>query len=348
MRKIKHSIQIKAIISFVILFTISNISYSQCCAVGGGSPLAGDVSKGVLQHYQFEVSSNLQYVSTNKFLFEDRDTANFLKSFNSTYLYSRLAYGLSDRLTMSVETGYWLEKNQIGIKPKDSYQSYGISDILVFPRYSIVKPSINNKFKELTIGMGIKMPIGQFNDSIGLLEPFSGQTFYMNKPPAVQATTGAQDVLFNVLYISGLPATKIKFSANLLYIIKGWNPLGEKLGNFASIGFFAGGSFFEKINAAIQLKAEWIEKMELNPDILIISFPNFDPQATGSRKVFLSPQLSYVFRGKIIAFLQSDIPVYQYVNKAQAASQIQITAGLSYRFTLKQKTDTKPIVPFIP
>lgn len=224
---------------FLAAALCGNEATAQCCAVGGGSPLAGDASQGVLSHGQMELSSYFQYVSSRRFLQGSEAEANYLDRFSSGYVYSRLAYGLSDRLTMSVEAGYWTDKTQVGLRERDSYQSSGIGDLLLFPRYNIVKPSGQNRFTELTLGMGLKIPLGTYQDSIGHLEPFSGETIYTYKPLAVQATSGAQDFLFSLFYAGRIPSTKVRLAANGLFILKGWNPLGEKLGNYASLGIFA-------------------------------------------------------------------------------------------------------------
>ncbi|PKP54136.1 MAG: hypothetical protein CVT92_00990 [Bacteroidetes bacterium HGW-Bacteroidetes-1] len=335
---------------FTIIFFLAffNESFGQCCAIGGGSPLAGDVSQGVLKDKQFEISSNYQFTHSTNFLTERTRDTNFLEKFSSQYLYSRIAFGLSERLTMSIELGYWLEKNQVGLVGRDSYLSKGISDLILFPRYNIIKSGAQNKFTELTFGMGFKIPLGSFNDSIGMIEPFSGETLYSTKPPAVQATSGAHDLIFRLFYSGGIPSSRFKLSANAVYILKGWNPLGEKLGNYASFGIFIGRTFFEKMNAVIQIKSEWIDKMRINSDLMMVSFPNYDPEATGSKKIFIAPQLSYLLQNRFTFFLQSEFPIYQQVNKTQIASQTQFTIGLTYRFMAKNSGIINPTIVIPP
>lgn len=341
-----NNIRIKALLCAIVFLSFMTESFSQCCAVGGGSPLAGDVSQGVLKENQFEISSNFQFVKTTKFLTNDELSKNFLDEYSSQYLFTRVAYGLSNRLTFSLESGYWIDKTQVGLQARDSYGSSGFGDLILFPKYNVVKGTTKNRFKELTIGIGYKIPIGSYHDSIGILEPFSGETFYSNKPPAVQASSGAQDILFTLLYSGGIPSSKLTLSANVTYILKGWNPLGEKLGNYASFGLFLGRPFFDKLSAAIQLKGEWIGKMQINPDILMFTFHNFDPESTGSKKVFVAPQVSYLIKNRFTVFTQAEIPVYQYVNGTQIASQTQFTFGLTYRFMMQQSVAAlNPAVP---
>ncbi|MFZ4402433.1 MAG: hypothetical protein ACOYO1_20570, partial [Bacteroidales bacterium] len=106
-------------------------------------------------------------------------------------------------------------------------------------------------------------------------------------------------------------------------------------------GLFASKTFFKNLGITFQVKSEWIAKMKLNETIRDYKYPNYDPEATGSRKVFFVPQISYNYKGFVIYAL-SEIPVYQYVTKTQIASQFQTTIGLSYRFMCKKACAVEP------
>jgi hypothetical protein len=202
---------------------------------------------------------------------------------------------------------------------------------------------------ELTIGLGYKIPIGSYNDSTARVEPFSGQTYYVTNPQAVQMTSGAQDVIFYAFLFRGYPHSNSRLFANALYIRKGWNPLGEKMGDFASIGLFAGRTFMGHFGTTLQLRAEWMAKMKINPDILLYAYPNYDPEATGYKKAFLTPQLSYS-KERFTLYALIDIPVYQNVTSIQVGSQYQVTAGLSFRIPCGKTTndDITPGVYYCP
>ncbi len=103
----------RTFLSFILITLFSIESHSQgCCSGGSGSPIAGGDSQGVLQDRQVEVAANYQYFSTNKFYVQDRDTVAMFDNLSSNYLYFRLAYGLTRNLTMSVESGYFINKTQ--------------------------------------------------------------------------------------------------------------------------------------------------------------------------------------------------------------------------------------------
>lgn len=323
----------KTFLAFISILCFNTAGYTQgCCSGGSGSPIAGGASQGVLQDRQMEVSSSFQYIKTDKFYRGDsRDTASYFDSFQSQYLYTRVAYGVTKDFTMSVETGYWLNKTQVGLHKSDTMASSGIGDLILFPKYDVINHAGENKRVELTLGLGFKIPLGKYNDSAAWVEPFSGHTYYITKPLAVQTSSGSNDLIFYTFFCRSFPDQKFKLFANGLYIKKGWNPIGEKLGNYGSIGLFAGKSFNNNLSLTLQVKGEWVDKMKLNNTVLLYAYPNYDPFATGSKKIFVVPQVSYSLKGFTV-FALSEIPVYQYVINTQVGSKIQFTAGLSYRF----------------
>jgi hypothetical protein len=311
--------------------------YPQCCSGGSGSPIAGGASQGVLAGRQFDLNTNFQFIYTDQFFKGDsKDPSKYFDHFSSTYQYLRIAYGVNYNFTMSLESGYYFSKKEVGLNnnPTTTYSSSGIGDLILFPRYDIINRTEEDQRTEVTLGLGYKIPLGSYNDSTGNIEPFSGKTFYVTNPQSVQLSTGAQDIIFYLFLFRGYPLKNFRIFANALYIKKGWNPIGEKLGDFASVGLFIGKTFFEKLGVTLQVRAEWVDKMKINETILQNAYPNYDPEATGYKKVFISPQLSYS-KGNLAFYVLSDFPVYQYVTKSQIGSEFLMTAGISYRFYLQ-------------
>lgn len=316
-----------------ILFLISGRTTAQCCSGGTGSPIAGGASQGVLSLHQLELNTNFQFIDTDRFFSGSaRDTAKYFDRFRSFYQYFRVAYGVSERLTFSVEMGNYLLKEEIGLNndPARTYSSSGFGDLIIFPRYEVFNRNRFGRSSELTVGFGFKIPLGSYNDSTGNIEPFSGTTYYVTNPQGVQVTSGANDIIVYLFYSRGFPKTDLRVFATALYIGKGWNPLGEKLGDYVSLGLFASKLLTPGLGATLQIRGEWTDAMTVNPNILMYSYPNYDPQATGYKKVFVSPQLNLTL-GNITLFAIADIPLYQYVNRTQVGSTYQFTAGLSFR-----------------
>src|SRR6185436_4727781 len=298
-------------IGFFNLFSLN--VFSQCCAGGSGSPIAGGASQGVLQERQVDINTNFQFISTNKFYKKDvlaPDSIRSFDSFSSTYEYFRLAYGLTKNFTFSVESGYYFHKKEIGFKkdPATTYTAKGAGDLILFPRYDIINRTEEKHRTEVTVGLGFKITLGSYNDSTGNIEPFSGDTFYVSKPTSVQLSSGAQDIIFYTFLYRGYTEHNFRIFANALYIKKGYNPNGEKLGDFASVALFAGKSFFNHLGVTLQARYEWVDKMKINENILLFGKPsNYFPEATGYKKVYITPQLSFT-KGKFTVYGAYDIP----------------------------------------
>jgi hypothetical protein len=319
----------------LFFFALSTRAQAQCCAGGSGSPIAGGASQGVLMKNQAELNSNYQFISTDQFQRGDSPDTSFFDRYSSHYLYFRVGYGVTDRFTMSVEAGYYLSKNQDELGTADVITSSGIGDVILFPRYNVYRKKTEKGSTELTLGLGFKIPVGKYNDSIGHVEPFSGMTYYVTKPLSVQPSSGANDLIFYSFYYRGYDCDNLRFFTNAMYIRKGWNPNGEKMGDYASVGLFAGRSFRCRLNATAMFRAEWVDRTQVNDDILMYTALSYDPAATGSKKIFAGLQLGFAPFDGMMLYASSEYPLYQYVTRSQVVSQWQITAGVSYRFQIR-------------
>lgn len=318
----------------VVWLCVEQPTFAQCCAGASGSPIAGGTSQGVLQAHQFELNTNFQYIRSDQFYRGDVPvTTKYFERFESAYQYFRVAYGLTPDLTLSLEAGNYFYKREIGLNmdPGKTYESSGIGDFIIFPRYTVLSTSNQNSQTEISLGLGFKIPIGSYNDSSAHVEPFSGQTFYVVNPQAVQLSSGAQDIIFYTFISRAYPSYGLRFFSNMLYVKKSWNPLGEKMGDFMNLGFYCTKSFSKHWGLMLQLRGEWMDQMQVNKDILLFAYPNYDPEATGYTKVFLAPQINYS-RGNFTVYVLLDVPVYQYVTKTQVGTGFQMTSGISYRF----------------
>lgn len=332
------------LLPFTIFYLPSSIGLTQgCCSGGSGSPIAGGASQGVLLDRQMEIASNFQYLYSNKFLAGDKDTAPLFQNYNSKYIYSKIGYGFTKDLTVSLEAGYCLNRTQTEfydtvLNETKKIESSGIADLIIFPKYDILNTTSECRRVEITIGLGYKIPLGKHNDStLTYTHPNTGQQIFTTSPPLVQPTNGSQDIIFYTFFFRGFPQNDFRVFANTLYIKKGWNSLGQKFGDYASMAVFAGKMFFEKLGLTLQLKAEHIGKLRAAENADLLAFYNVDINSTGSKKVSFIPQLSYCHNDLTIYALP-DIPLYENVNGVQIASQYQFTLGISYRFfTAKSK-----------
>jgi hypothetical protein len=323
---------LRALTISLLTFATSGAAAQGCCSGGSGSPIAGGASQGVLKERQLEISVNHQYFSTGRFLAKDRDTVPLLDNINSNYLYGRIAWGLTDKFTMSVESGYFINKTQYGRERKDTVGSSGIADLILFPRYCVLTRNTEETRNEITLGMGLKIPVGKYNDSsVVYRNPYTNQRYYAIDPPTVQPTNGSHDFIFYGFLYRGYVESKFRVFSSLIYIRKGWNPLGQRFGDYMSAGLFCGKTIGRNLSLTLQVRGEYVAKMQYHRHIDMLALYNIDVNSTGSRKVFIAPQLSFS-AGRMIVYAMYEAPVYQYLNGTQVGSQHQFTTGLSYRF----------------
>ena len=322
-----------ALMSFLILVANSNIYAQGCCSGGAGSPIAGGAASGVLQEYQMEISVNHQFNSSNKFYTGSKSTEPLFKNLTSNYMFFRTDYGVSKKLTLSLATGYYLNKSKEADYVINNRTSSGFSDLIIFPRYSVYNKNNNFKRTEIALGLGIKMPIGTHIDST-LTGP-NEWDFYKTNPPLVQTTNGSNDFMFYSFIFREYQKRKLRLFISALHVKKNFNSLGLKFGDYSSLGVFVSKTFFRKWGVTTQLKLEHIGKIQSAKEINPESLYDIVPISTGSNKAFFTPQISYSQNG-LTLFVTSEIPIYQYLHGTQIGSQSQFTAGVNYRFLTKE------------
>ncbi len=319
-----------------------------CCSGGSGSPIAGGYSQGVLRGKQVEFAANYRYTYSNKFMVGDKDTAAMFDNISSNYMYFRAGYGITKNLTMEVSFGYFFDKRIVELEERntDDISSSGFGDLLIFPRYDVYYKASASKKVEVTVGLGYKIPLGSNSDSTVVYEdPNSGKKYYTMSPPTIQPSNGSQDLLLYVFGLRGFPLKNLNVFANALYIKKGYNSLGQKFGNYGSIGLFTSKTFFRKLGVTLQVRGEWIGKMQSAKNIDQLAYYNVDTESTGSKSVFFIPQISYSVQ-QLTFYGLTEIPLYQYVNGNQVAADLSITFGISYRFS--RFCDEEPATPLHP
>jgi hypothetical protein len=324
----------------LIFCSFSKLFFSQgCCSGGSDSPLAGGTSQGVLKENQFETAVNYQFMSSNRFYAKDRDTVPMFDRLSSNYAYFRFAYGVSSKLTLSIESGYYMNRKMVGLEKKDTIQTSGIADLIIFPRYQVYYHCSETKKTEFTIGLGYKIPLGSHADSsVFYKDPLTNKQYYQTAPPSVQLTNGANDFIFYSFLFNNYLKKNVRVFANSIYVHKGWNSLGQKFGDYGSLSVFVSKTFFRRWGMTAQIKGEWVGKMRTDKLIDMIAYYNVYPASTGNRKVLFAPQVSYSYKDVTIYAL-SEIPIYQYFNGSQVGSQYQFTTGISYKFNVKKSTE---------
>ncbi len=335
------------LVGITVLISVNTWSQG-CCSGGAGSPIAGGAATGVLLKNQVELSANYQFNQSSVFLAGDRDTVALFDKLSSNYLFIRADYGVSKKLTMSVAAGCFLDKTLTESSDRNPVtnelesgkliSSKGIGDLILFPRYDIYNKSKGANRTEIALGLGLKIPLGSHTDSnLVISSPIIGD-IYTISPPTVQATNGAHDLMFYSFYLKSFNHGKFRVFSNALYVKKGFNSLGQKFGDYASLGLFFGCNFLKKFGVTAQVKGEIVDQMEAANNVDLLAYYNIYIESTGSKKVFFIPQISFTHKS-LTLYTTSEIPLYQYLEGSQVGSQYQFTTGLNYRFLAKKPAE---------
>ena len=241
----------------ILCFYSINISAQGCCSGSSGNPIAGGVSSGVLQENQIEFSSNYQYTFSDKFFSGTQDTINLFDNLNSDYLFLKTEYGVNKRITLSISAGYYFNKAQVGgIKPT---KSNGLADIIIFPRINVLNKDMPFNRTEITLGVGVKAPLGTHKDSSLIIPSIN---YWEINPPITQLSSGAYDLLLYSFFLREFKLQKIKIFSSILHINKGFNSLDQKMGNYSSFAIYISKILDNNIGSALQIKVEEIKKMD--------------------------------------------------------------------------------------
>lgn len=323
-------------LSILVLSTTWNVNSQGCCSGGSASPIAGGTSQGVLNENQVELALNNQLMNSHNFYAGNRDTTSLFNELSSNYFYLRAAYGLSKKLTLSLESGYFWRKRQIGLENVDTIQTSGMADLIIFPRYQVFYSCDERQKTEIVVGIGAKIPIGSHNDSnVFYTDPISGKDYYQTSPPTVQLTNGSNDFIFYSFWYRNFQKKNFRIFANTIYVRKGWNSIGQKFGDYGSVGLFFGTTLFKRLGLTGQIKGEIIGKMRADKNVDMIAYYNVYPESTGGYKLFFVPQINYSYKN-LNFFVSSDLPLYQFMNGVQVGSAFQLTSGISYKFLAKK------------
>jgi hypothetical protein len=332
-----------------LFFFLAAIVYSPaqgCCSGGSGSPIAGNAATGILQKKQIELSVNYQYSNSSKFLAGDRDTTALFDGISSNYSFFRVDYGLGEKVTISMAAGYYFDRTLVEssrVNPSNNelekgrvISSKGFGDLIVLPRFEVLNRAKGKSKTELDLGLGVKMAIGSHDDStLVLSHPLIGD-IYSISPPTVQTTNGSNDLMFLGLFLRSYNDGKNRVFVNALYLKKGFNSLGEKFGDYSSLSLSYAQNLTKKIGCNVQVKGEHVARMQAAKHIDLVAFYNVYKESTGSRSVFLIPQLNYTVK-QFVFSINSEIPVYQYVNGSQISAQYVCSLSMDYRFMLGKK-----------
>jgi len=308
---------------FILVFFISTDSaFAQCCSTG--SPVGASVYVGVLNKNSLRLISYYRHNFSDTYYEGTSTTTENLALKSSNYNFTGLAigYGISQRLTIETDLGYFLNKTQKFKNIEYAEKGFGLSTGGLTLKYgALVKPS---KQFELTAGAGFRFPMTadpQVVDGVQLSRD-------------VQPSTNAMALTGMIFINKGFPDLKMHFFSINRFDHNFQDKLQYKYGDMLVNAVLVSKMIVKNFMGILQLRSEY--RLEDTDGGTIR--PN-----TGNLLLILSPQVSYAVAGKWNLSLLGDIPVFKNYNGKQLTPSYSFAIGLTRDFNLIKKQTAKSI-----
>lgn len=304
-----------ALIALLLLLFHQQAS-CQCCSAGNPSSFAF-TDQTSLKAKSLLISSSFRYGYSQKY-FNGNSPANLGFDAPASYAFMdiKAALGISKRLTVQAETGYFFNKTQQNPEPYPADRGYGLGDAAVNLRYRFYKNMKHHL--ELNGSAGLRLPVGVFDqekDGVKLpltIQPSSGSFVYLAGISAAK-TLNDDKLRFYAAFSAEFP--QLINSRNFYY----------QYGNLYNLSFAASYPVHKLFTPALQLQAEMRGHATREAGQSV--------DASGYRVIFLSPQIESNFTGNWFIHLYADLPVYRYFNGIQLANTFKAGVKLARRIS---------------
>lgn len=299
-------------------------SFSQCCSTG--SPVGATVYIGVLGKQTLRVVSFYRHSYSDTYYTGTNRTTenNQLSSSNYNFIGIALGYGITKRLTIETDLGYFINKTQVFNTIDYQEKGYGLSNGGVTLKYGVfVKPS---KQIELTLGTGFRYPF--------TTQPQEKDGVQLSRD--VQPSTNAFAVSGMLFFNKGFPSVTMRVFTMNRYDHNFADPLNYKYGDLLLNSVFVSKQIVKYLLGIVQIRSEYRWKDQDTGETL----PN-----TGNFLLIVAPQISYAIAGKWNASVLCDIPVFKNYNGKQLTPKYSFAVSLSRDFNFSKKYRAATEIP---
>ena len=270
-------------------------------------------SLSVIGFYRYSLSD--RYFEGNK-----RSDITLLKNANYNMLGSLFAYGLTNKITLEAELGYFINRTKNYNKPAGySLKGFGFTNTLVSGKFSL----FFDPFKQIKYiaAIGVNIPFStrsQVVDNVQLpfdLQPSTGSLGYVLQSYLIKEDSfhGMRYFFYNRLAFNSV------------------NRDGYKFGNTLTSSVFISKHRMKTSNVPV----DWTFILQLRNEIRGRSYINEELEnSSGSVKFFLSPQVNLSVIELWNISIMVDVPVYQHYNNIQLADRMAFSIAFARNFEL--------------
>lgn len=300
-----------------LIFVFPHLLKGQCFS--SVNPVGGTNNLLVLEKNSLRVISFYKYVQSNKYI-EGSAPSDYvyIKDANYNYLSAIIGYGLTEKLTIEIESGYFFNKTYNYVNSPNPHIGKGLSNMVFLAKHTIFTDDINRYF--ITGSAGPKIPLSrnyQMADNIQL-------------PIEVQPTLGSYGAVVNASFVKENSATGIRYFLTNRLEMNATNKYNYKLGTSLYNSLY-----ISKHLMFSWLKGDWTAIVQIRNEIRMPDkLAGRKKNSSGSTLFFIAPQINYVVKGDWYISGMLDLPVYQYFKGTQLEAGNGFTFILSKTFML--------------
>jgi hypothetical protein len=305
---------------FSVLFTAP--AFPQCCSTG--SPVGASTNVGVIPRntLRFIVAYRYSYSDTY-YQGNSKTSENVALSYaNYNFTGLTLGYGITRRLTLEADFGYFFNKTQQFKKIDYAETGYGLSNGGVTLKYGFyIKPA---KAIELMAGAGFRYPFTttpQSKDGVQL-------------SPDVQPSTHAFGLSGLFFFSKGWPELTLRLFSINKYDYNFPDKDNYKYGNILMNSVFVSKKIVKNLFGILQLRSEYKTQDTYEGEKRL---------DTGYLLFTLTPQVSYAIAGKWNVSVLYDLPVYKDYHGKQLTPKFSFAVSLSHDFDLSKHPKASPV-----
>ncbi|TVQ16455.1 MAG: hypothetical protein EA361_04045 [Bacteroidetes bacterium] len=286
-----------------------------------GNPVSGQESLTVLQANHLRVYSFYKYGYNETYFRQNIRLINYGQYRHSSYDYAgiHLAYGLTQRLTIEHEAGYFIDKQLRFHDPELdalSRSGYGLSNGVVSLHYSVWNSKTTSS--EISLAGGLKYPLSRQSMSVDGVE----------LPVELQPSTGATGFVGRATVILPLNPTGFLLFIQHRYEVNGANKRNYTYGSAHQTSVSVGIPVVRNFQTMLQFRNEY-RNADTTPSAARLA-------SEGSNVVFVSPTLSWMAPGRINLAVFADIPLYKHYFGEQLSNRFATGVSISREFSFSR------------
>jgi len=303
------------LLSLVCLVSFSQQINAQCCSAG--NPASNGGSGSMAKNYFSVSSSYVHSYSDTYFKGNSEYDFDYLENTKFDFGLLNFSYGLSNKLSISTEIGYFINKSMDFTFIDATRKASGLGDAAIDLKYQVA--NLKKHLASITASVKTSVPIGQFDQ--------------MDKnvilPIDIQPSSGSFKLKTALSLSKRFYGSK--FSLNSFISTEFSQRINTdrtdyKYGNLYSFVFSTSHNTTKKINTGLGLNFTLREKAR-NRDLIV--------GATGGTFINVQPRISYLLPENFGISTSVNIPIYRNVYGIQLTNKYILVLGISKGFSLK-------------